>query len=275
MSTKIYWPIGMTKDMPGRTGRSEFIEAALSGYARSLFDDGVVVEIGWMEKTAGRTPGMMSSLYLGLLNDGFLVRDILRAERQGFDAATVGGHWDPALGAAREAATIPVVGPGEAAMLVALTLGARFAFLTVDEGYVPVITRNLRAYGLESRAISRRPVRKFGMTYENLVSSIEGRSDEFLVALEKTSLECIEDGADVIIAGGQLFGPALQKHDFRSIPNTGVPVVEVTACALHAARMQVELKSKAGLAKSEHKNAPFRTPPRDRVEEVLDAFDMR
>jgi allantoin racemase len=275
MSNKIYWPIGMTKDMPGRTSRSELIEAALAGYCRHLFDDDTVVKIGWMEKTAGRTPGLMSSLYLGLLNDSYLIRDILRAEREGFDAATVGGHWDPGLWAAREVATVPVVGPGEAAMLAALALGARFAFLTVDEGYVPVIGRNIRLYGLESRAISRRPVRKFGMTYENLVQAIDGRSDEFLVELEKTALECIEDGADVIIAGGQLFGPVFQKHSFWTIPNTGVPVVEVTACALYAAHAQVQLRKKTNLRKSEHKNALFRTPPRDRVDEVLDAFKMR
>jgi len=47
----------------------------------------------------------------------------------------------------------------------------------------------------------------------------------------KYARECIDDGADVIIAGGQLFGPIFQKHKFFTIPNTGVPVVEDAAQA--------------------------------------------
>jgi allantoin racemase len=80
-----------------------------------------------------------------MINDTQIVSDILDAERAGHAAATVGGHWDPALGAAREAASIPVVGPGEAAMLLAGTLGRKFAFLTVMEGYVPIIENNIRS----------------------------------------------------------------------------------------------------------------------------------
>ena len=70
-------------------------------------------------------------------------------------------------------------------MLLAGTLGRKFAFLTVMEGYVPVIENNIRTYGLEPRAIARRPVRKFGMTYENIVRCLEGKDDEFLVELAR------------------------------------------------------------------------------------------
>src|SRR5882672_878101 len=114
---KIYWPIGLTREMPGRTDRSDLFDRTLNDYARTVMGPDVEVTIGWMK----RTTGMMSSLYLGMINDTQIVSDILDAERDGYAAATVGGHWDPALAAAREAATIPVVGPGEAAMLLAGT----------------------------------------------------------------------------------------------------------------------------------------------------------
>lgn len=266
---RIYWPIGLTREMPGRTNRSDLFHQTLNDYARDVMPD-VDVTIGWMTRTTGN----MASPYLGMINETLLVSDILDAERDGFHAATVGGHWDPALAAAREATSIPVAGPGEAAMLLAGTLGRKFAFLTVMDGYVPVITNNIRTYGLEARAISRRPVRKFGMTFDNFVRCLEGKDDEFLVALEKTSRECIEDGADVIIAGGQLFGPVFQKYKFFTIPNTGVPVVEVSACGLKLAQTMADLQRTISLRKSEHIHAPFRTPAREAVDEARRKFSI-
>jgi allantoin racemase len=267
---KIYWPIGLTREMPGRTNRSDLFDQTLNDYARDVMGPNVDVTIGWMK----RTTGVMSSLYLGMINDAQLVADILDAERDGYHAATVGGHWDPALRAAREAASIPVAGPGEAAMLLAGALGRKFAFLTVMEGYVPIIENNIRTYGLEARAISRRPVRKFGMTFENIVTCLEGKDDQFLTELAKTSRECIDDGADVIIAGGQLFGPVFQKHKFFTVPNTGVPVIEVSACGLKLAQTLAELQQSISLRKSEHVNAPFRTPSRDVVNEMRGKFGL-
>ena len=267
-STRIYWPIGLTRDMPGRTGQGPLIETLLGDYARTLVSPGTSVTIGWMEKTTS----LLSSTFLGMLNDVHVVGDILRAQRDGFDAAMIGPHWDPGLYAAREAASIPVSGPLESAALVAQTLGRRFAVLTVHEGYVPMIERSLRVYGCESRAIATRPVRRFGMTYQNLEAVLEGSSHAFLDEFTKTARECIADGADVIIAGGQLFGPVFQRHRYFTIPDTGVPVVEVAACGLKMAETLVTLKRSISLNKSEHPNAPFRTPDAAALAQVRGTF---
>jgi allantoin racemase len=268
---KIYWPIGLTRDMPDRTDRSDLIERALNEYTRKIVAPGTSVTVGWMKKTTS----LLSSIYLGMINDVFMVNDILEAERQGYDAAMVGPHWDPGLLAAREAANIPVTGPGESGMMVALTLGNRFAVLTVHEGYVPMIERNMRLYGFEARAITRRPVRRFGMTYENFLQCLQEKSDEFLVEFERIAKECIADGADVIIAGGQLFGPVFIKHQFFTIPNTGVSVVDSAACGLKLAEMLVSLRQSMKLTTSEHVNAPFRTPPRDILDRVRLEFGIK
>lgn len=267
---RIYWPIGLTREMPGRTDQGELIEQSLQAYARQVVAADTSVTIGWMQ----RTTSLLSSTYLGMINDAQMVADILRAEREGYDAAIIGPHWDPGLYAAREAAGIPVAGPGEAAFMVAQTLGRRFAVLTVHEGYVPMIERNLRLYGCESRAIAIRPVRRFGMTYDNLVACLQGNSDEFLTEFCRTARECIDAGADVIVAGGQLFGPIFQRYAFREIPNTGVPVAEVSACGLKLAETLVVLRRAIGLRKSEHPNAPFRTPPAGVVGEACRKFGL-
>ncbi len=269
-TTRIYWPIGLSANMPGRTGQGAMIEALLGDYARSVVSPGTTVTIGWMKKTTS----LLSSTFLGMLNDVHVVGDILRAQGEGYDAAMIGPHWDPGLYAAREAASIPVSGPLESAAMVAQTIGRRFAVLTVHEGYVPMIERSLAIYGCEARAISRRPVRRFGMTYENLVAVLEGRDMAFLDEFTRTAHECIADGADVIIAGGQLFGPVFQRHRYLEIPGTGVPVVEVAACGLKMAETLVALRRKIGLRKSEHPNAPFRTPAAQALAQAMGDFGI-
>src|SRR5258708_39352648 len=60
------------------------------------------------------------------------------AERRGtFDAAIVAAFGDPGLGGARELFDFPVVGMAEAAMLVACTLGRRFAILSFAKATGP------------------------------------------------------------------------------------------------------------------------------------------
>lgn len=266
---KLYWPIGLTKSMPNRTDKGELLDVELKKYTRHVMGD-TEVTIGWLK----RTTSLLTSLYLGMVNDVYVVSDILQAEEQGHDGAIVGGHWDPGLYPAREAATIPVAGPGESAMLLAGSLGRKFAMLTVMDGYVPVIENNIRMYGLEPRAIARRPVRRFDMTYDMLMRCMEGRDDEFLTSFEKTARECIADGADVIIAGGQLFGPVFQRYKFFEIAGTGVPVIEVSACGLKFAEMMVTLRRTAGLAKCQAPTGYFRTPPREMVDQVRKDFNI-
>lgn len=255
--------------MPDRTEKGKLLDQELQRYVEHVMGT-TAVTIGWLK----RTTSLLSSLYLGMVNDVQVVSDILDAEADGHDGAVVGGHWDPGLFAAREAASIPVAGPGESAMMLAGTLGRKFALLTVHDGYIPIIENNMRMYGLESRAIARKPVRRFDMTYDNLMRCIEGKDDEFIVAFERAARECIADGADVIIAGGQLFGPAFTRHGFSEIPGTGVPVIEVTACGLKFAEMMVTLRRANGLGKSQLSTAFFRTPPRALVDQVRRDYNI-
>lgn len=259
--TRIYWPIGLSRELPQRAADAFAVEQAMTQYIERIASPGTQVTLGWMTKTTS----LLSSNFLGMLNDVQVIADILAAQQAGYDAAVIGPHWDPGLYGAREAATIPVIGPLEAAAMVAQTLGRRFAVLTMHEGYVPMIERSLRQYGCSERMLACRPVRKFGMSFENLSAALTGQDDTFLRAFSDAANECIAQGADVVIAGGQLFGPVFQKFGYTTVPGTGVPVVEVASCGLKLAEALVGLRRSVGLAKSEHPNAPFRTPPADAV----------
>lgn len=272
---RLYWAAGRARDLPGdnnRAGLADIVHDASVAYANAMVRPDTAVTLGWMKKTTF----MIRSTYLGLVNDAQMVSDIVDAQDAGFDVAMIGPNWDPGLRAAREAADIPVAGPGEAAIMVARTLGAKFAYLTV-KGYGHLVTHSMKMSGAADHAIAHRPVREFlplGALYESVVSCVEGKSDQFLVLLEKTAKECIADGADVIIAGGQFFGPALLQHRFVQIPGTKVPVIDSTACGLKMAEMLAGLRQCTGLQKSQHESSPYQTPPREVMDRARRTFGL-
>lgn len=272
---RLYWAAGRGKELPGdknRAGLADIVHQATVNYAKAIVSADTSVTLGWMKKSAF----MIRSNYLGMINDSQVVSDIVDAERDGYDAAMIGPNWDPGLRAAREAVTIPVAGPGESAMMVARTLGSKFAYLTV-RGYGHFVSHALQANGMSANAIAHRPVREFlplEILYESVVSCVEGRSDQYLVLLEKAAKECIADGADVIIAGGQFFGPALLKARFVQVPNTGVPVVDSTAAGLRFAELLAGLRRTTGLEKSQGEHSPYKTPPQDVMDRARRAFHL-
>jgi allantoin racemase len=80
-----------------------------------------------------------------------IVAEVLRAEADGCDAAIIGCCTDPALPEAQRASRMPVIGPLQAAVAVALGRGHRLAILYPDEHAWRVTAnwarRNLRTYG--------------------------------------------------------------------------------------------------------------------------------
>jgi allantoin racemase len=206
------------------------------------------------------------SLYTELLNNRAVVENVIVAEREGYDAVVLGCWADP-LWEAREVVDIPVVGIGEAAMLLATTLGSRFAVITVAPGVVPTIEIDLRLYGLEDRAIPR-PVRSLDPPSDAdlLVESVTDPHRRLIPNLERVAQGCIQDGAEVIVIGCGYYGPILSQHGYNEIPGTGVPVLDCSAAGLKLAEILVDLRQSIGLGKS--KALYFRQPPQDTLEKV-------
>jgi allantoin racemase len=206
------------------------------------------------------------SLYTELLNNRAIVENVIAAEQEGFDAVVLGCWADP-LWEAREVVDIPVVGIGEAAMLLATTLGSRFAVITVAPGVIPTIEIDLRLYGLEDRAINR-PVRSLDppSDTELLAESVSDPHRRMIPNFERVARQCIEDGAEVIVVGCGYYGPILSLHGYHEIPGTGVPVVDCSAAGLKLAEVLADLRKSIGLRKSTA--LYFRKPPQGTLEKV-------
>lgn len=206
-----------------------------------------------------RSTYMTSHSHLELLNNVEILRGVIDAEKAGYDVAFIRCGNDPAVRESREAVSIPVVGMSEAAMHFACQLGARFAMIGVDAKSTPLVERNLRLYGLESRAISRRPVRlPEGDTFQQVVrqgplwfDSPEFLREHVIPAFEQVAHACIEDGAEVIVTACALYS-ALTLADYRKIGGTEVPVVESVAVGIKTAEMLGDLHRSLGISTSKH-----------------------
>ena len=193
-----------------------------------------------------------------------------QAEEDGFDAAFPGMCFGEFfLQDARQAVKIPVVGSNEAPMMLAQTLGKKFAVVTVAPKYEAIIAANIRSHGWEDRAIRNNPVRSWTPDIAaRMLEAYDGRPDRLIEEFDEQAQECVRDGADVVICGCNPYGAALGQVGYNEVTDTGVPVVTPLAAQIKSAEMLVDLQRTQGLAKSEAVASPFRSTPPEILEDL-------
>ncbi|MFE6736042.1 aspartate/glutamate racemase family protein [Microbacterium sp. NPDC057650] len=173
-------------------------------------------------------------------DDAFAVPGILdaaiRAEESGAHAIVIDCMDDPGLDAAREVVRIPVVGPAQASMHLALTLADRFAIITTLAEDIPVVRELVERNRLEHRCASVRAlgVRPLGL-HDDEDATVALFSDAALAAV-------MQDGAAAIIAGCTMLSGRTETAAARlAAAGVEVPVIDPLAAALHHALTLVRL----------------------------------
>lgn len=177
----------------------------------------------------------------------YLLDEVKKAEKEGYDAVTIDCAGDPALRAAREIANIPVVSGGEASRLLALALGDKFSVITVLSNTVDIIKSNIVASQLDGRLASVRSA-------EVPVLELKDHERAKASILREARKAIEEDGADVIVLG--CTGMAKLAKEIQE--ELGVPVVEPATAAIKLAEILVQM----GLS---HSKISFKTPPEKEI----------
>jgi len=73
-----------------------------------------------------------------------ILQEALEGEKQGFHSCVIGCAGDAGVSVVKEALSIPVVGPGEAAALIARLIGERIAVLTTLPERVPSVRNKFK-----------------------------------------------------------------------------------------------------------------------------------
>jgi allantoin racemase len=192
-------------------------------------------------------PMSVESAYEEYLAVPATVETIRGLEARGVDGAIVGCFGDPGVDAARELVRMPVVGPGEAAMLFAASLGHRFGIVTVLDSIVQPLRRLAWSTGVLDKLAS---VRVVGIPVLELYRDLDHTVDR-MAEVGRRAVD--EDGADTLILGCMTMAFAERHVDLGDA--LGVPVVSPA----HAALKFLEALVGAGLR---HSKRAYPVPPK-------------
>ncbi len=172
------------------------------------------------------------------------------------DAIVINCFADPAVNAARELTNIPVVGPAEVSMMIALMLGHNFGVISTFRNSGPWIELQARNMGIEQRLAGAIgidiPVLELGKDLK--------KTARCLVDAARDLIE--SKGAEVIVLGctGMALVAKIIKEELE------VPVIEPMATAFKMAELIVSLKlthSKTGL---------YMTPGKDKIKSFFPSY---
>lgn len=218
-------------------------------------------EIRWsnLDKVYGTTWYQLWAS-LEMLNSTTILRNVLQAEQEGYDAVAICCVNDPALHFARGLVDIPVTGAGEAAFMVAELLGRKFGVVTTEDNIIATQEGNMWFLGFWNRAIENRPIRAFNFR-DGFMDAIKGNPDRLISEFEKVATDMVRDGADVIIAGCGYLGPIFTLAGYNEVTGCGVPVVDPSASAVKLAELLADFQKSLGVKKSTSSTSLYRTPP--------------
>lgn len=161
-----------------------------------------------------------------------VVKKVIWAERNGFDAVVQSNTFDPGVEIARLCVKIPVIGVFRAALHLAATLSSRIGVAVPLPGLVPHTRRIIQNYGMSSWVSDVRSFDMYGTAAE-LGANREG--------LKNAAISCMKSlvqdtGAESIIPlGGVLIPYILPTHEISEV--IGVPVINTKAAGIRFAEL--------------------------------------
>ncbi|PKP57014.1 Asp/Glu/hydantoin racemase [Candidatus Atribacteria bacterium HGW-Atribacteria-1] len=136
-----------------------------------------------------------------------------------YDGFIIACHSDIGVDLLRELTKKPIIGLGEASMLLALPLGHKFSILSLKRKKIPQKEDLVKKYGLENRCAS---IRATGL---GVVANYKEKREKLIQEGEKAVKE---DRAEVLILG--CAGMAGLDKEIEKI--VGVPVIDGVVSAL-------------------------------------------
>ncbi len=176
-------------------------------------------------------PMSIESAFDETIASAALLDVIKEGEDKNVDAHIIACFGDPALDAAREIATVPVIGIAEAAFKFASIIAHKFAIVTTMRRTLPMSYHLLERYGYQNHCCSVR-------ASDVPVLDLENISDETYQVLKADCLAAInEDGAEAIVLGCAGMSNLVSRLN-SELP---VPIIDGVAAAVKLAESLSQL----------------------------------
>jgi allantoin racemase len=191
--------------------------------------------------TGLQSPELVTYFGLRQANEREILKAMLQAQREGFDAVAGACFSDGAIRAAGNLMDIPVVGPGETSMYLARMMGKSFAIIDSGPASIPGTEHQIDELNMRSSVISYRPVRCLTLDSSTFLNCLGGEYNAVIEDFKKVAQGCVEDGADVLIAGCGLFSPMLSLSKISDVG--GAPIIDPMQVSLKFAEMMVDFRA--------------------------------
>ncbi|MFD6313766.1 aspartate/glutamate racemase family protein [Streptomyces nigra] len=203
-----------------------------------------------------------ATAYPMVLNQADIIDEVVALAHDGADAVVIACAGDGAVTEARSTVDIPVVGPLEATLGIAIGYGWKFGVVTVDDrAWATHLDQLVHAYGFGGRYIGT----------ERMKTPIarvftEGFSNPQLVLddLTERGRELVDKGADVILIGSGGLCAFATSGGLSRVGELDVPVLDTVAVGLKVAEMRAALTHGLRVPVVSRAGWTARFPDRDR-----------
>lgn len=228
------------------TGASAYSEALGRHVARTAAP-GTRVEIHGVDPGtwAGRQPSELfgcPAVFLAALGPAML-RNAVRAEREGFDAFVIGTYIEPFLRELRSAVDIPVISSLEATLLVGCSTGHTVGLVTLNERLLWSLRTSLERHRLGARigpVLSMEPE----LTEREIIGLLAAPGD-YLDRFRQVAARAVAAHAEAIIPAEGILAEAVAAAGIARIDDAAV--LDGIAVPVAYAEMLVGLRRSTGL----------------------------
>lgn len=187
-----------------------------------------------------RDPALLGVYAFRVANDLQIARSMIAAAKDGADAVAGAAYLECGAKIAASLVTIPVVEAPAAATFLASMMGGRFAVVTSEPVFIPVMLDHIHRKGFASHMVEKDPVRCMGKAVQDIFADLaKGRLDRLMSGFLETAKRCVQDGADTLIVGCGLVAPILSIRGVRDV--AGAPLIDPLIAALKVAEMLASL----------------------------------
>lgn len=217
-------------------------EKALAKHVQEVASPGTVVEVHGVDVTA---PGIDRYHFAEHIETVQVVKNAIRAEREGYDAFVMVSTIDAGYYEVREVVSIPAVFITEAALHQACQLAPKFAFFTHHPGILLRLEEMARQYGLAGRMS---PGGSAGISYTQFQDMYRNPAG-YMDRVKEAGRRVVAQGADILVPAGNPFNMFLMEQGVTEID--GAPILDVCAVAIMTAELAARLKQR-GIGRSRH-----------------------
>ena len=184
-----------------------------------------------------------SSRYIESLHISHILKNAIRAEREGYDVFAMGCMLDPGFLDVREVIRIPVVFGAEVCFHLACMLAQKFALLGYNEGVLRRVSQEVEKYGLEKWLI---PSDSFSISLIELQNGFK-RPQHIISEVGSIAGKAAGRGAGALLSTCNCLNMILVDNGVREVE--GLTVVDNVGVTVKAAEFMADL-NKIGIGRS-------------------------